>query len=323
MFRYVFIAALATLLSACRLELVAPSGGAIVSESGSFSCAAGESCVVEVDDLFFDENFTGQPTDGNMFTGWARRNRGFCGGSVDDCALSTAGFADDEDLQALLASDETFYLEALFEREPGPLFLVRYCEVLLASLGSEGITASVYGSQGLNDCPQEDWAQLDAAQIAEDNGAAQAILNGPRFWVLDLITRPAEDFPDVDGTVFFGDIEMRLFASVSLPADAASGSGPYQGATVARDTVWHYSAGRRIYELVDPQGVRYVMQSFSRIVDSDQTLADLASLGQRLDLPAGWSFDTRLLEEDLKLPSTDGFAVVITDDLANTYQRVE
>ena len=30
-----------------------------------------------------------------------------------------------------------------------------------------------------------------------------------------------------------------------------------------------------------------------------------------------------LLEEDFKLPSTDGFAVVITDDLSNTYQRVE
>ena len=56
----------------------------------------------------------------------------------------------------------------------------RYGEVLLVRMGASGPEATVYNTFPLNDCPAELWDALDAAAIARDNGAAAALLNGPR-----------------------------------------------------------------------------------------------------------------------------------------------
>ena len=44
-----------------------------------------------------------------------------------------------------------------------------------------------------------------------------------------------------------------------------------------------------------------MMQSFSRVFDKDLQLEDLQSLGERLELPQGWSFSTPILGEDFAL----------------------
>ena len=54
----------------CKIIVSVPEGGAVVSQSGSYDCGEGESCIVEVNDVFFDETFTAQPRDGFKFTGW-------------------------------------------------------------------------------------------------------------------------------------------------------------------------------------------------------------------------------------------------------------
>ncbi len=105
---------------------------------------------------------------------------------------------------------------------------------------------------------------------------------------------------------------------------AGGGGQPihYQVNRVSRDTIWHYDAGREVYVLMDPEGNRYIMQSFSRIVDEELALENLASLGARLTLPAGWQFYSEVLEAPFRVPSVDGIADVITDDLSNTYQWI-
>jgi hypothetical protein len=116
---------------------------------------------------------------------------------------------------------------------------------------------------------------------------------------------------------------MRLAASVDVaPGSELNAAAPYKGNFVSRTTVWHYVAGRQVYELEDPDGVRYRMQSFTRGQDPDQQLVDLQRLGQKLELPVGWSFHVLLLEEDSELLTVEGIAEVIVDDLGNTYQRV-
>ena len=62
------------------------------------------------------------------------------------------------------------------------------------------------------------------------------------------------------------------------------------------------------------------MQSYSRIVDPELSIDELAELGSRLMMPEGWTFSSRNLDADYELVA-DGQAVVIQDDLANTYQR--
>lgn len=77
-----------------------------------------------------------------------------------------------------------------------------------------------------------------------------------------------------------------------------------------------------MYELTNPEGTRYLMQSFSRIADRNLQLEDLETLGDRLELPEGWSFSTRVLTNTFELPTVDGIAEVVQDNLTNTYQRV-
>ncbi len=97
---------------------------------------------------------------------------------------------------------------------------------------------------------------------------------------------------------------------------------PYAVNRVSRDTVFTYLAGRQVYELQDPSGVRYRMQSFTHGTDPEQELVDLQRLGERLDLPMGWSFHVKILAQDAELLTLNGLAEVITDELGNTYQRI-
>lgn len=202
----------------------------------------------------------------------------------------------------------------------GPQFEFRYCEVLLANLEASGrLRAEVWNSGPFN-CPQADWDALDSDALASEFGAEAAILNGPRFWVLD---RQINNSPPASLMLDqFGNLTMLLGATVLLAEGFDFGENSYNINSVSRDTVWQYHAGREVYELTNPDGQRFRMQSFTRAIETDQLLGELASLGSRLTLPDGWSFATRRLTEDLELPTVGGIAEVITDDFGNTYQRV-
>jgi len=192
----------------------------------------------------------------------------------------------------------------------------RYCEVLLVQLSGSSAEAQVWGTQGLNDCPAEEWEALDPEAIKADAGAAAVVMNGPRYWLPD---RSTGSLP-VAETRRFGELEMRLLATVAVDPGQANRK-PYAEIAVKRSTTFTFNVGAEIYELSSPEGALYVMQSMSQIVDPEQSLEDLAALRDRLSLPEGWTFTARTLETALVL-TADGEAVVIQDELQNTYQRV-
>ena len=323
--RRMLLIATVILLSGCRIVISVPEQGDVDSESSAFDCAAGETCEIDVVDLFFSETFSAQPPEGQLFLGWKKRDRGLCGGSTDACSLSTAGFEGNDLLEQILFSDEEFYLEPVFGPEGGSSFNLRYCEVLIARLNGDTVEAEVWGTQSLNDCPEAEIRALDPEQIAADNNANFAVINGPRYWVIDelrVVTIPPGFRAPEDIRQTFGGVEMRLITSVQVAAGdaAASGSGSYQVAEVARDTVFTFFEGRRVYELTDPDGQRYLMQSLSQAVRKGQHITELVDLGGLLDLPEGWSFRSYVLEQTLELPAVDGIARVVTDNFSNTYQ---
>jgi hypothetical protein len=47
----------------------------------------------------------------------------------------------------------------------------------------------VFGTQFLNDCPEELWGTLDRTAIAAELGALVVKFNGPRHWVIDGVGR--------------------------------------------------------------------------------------------------------------------------------------
>ena len=192
----------------------------------------------------------------------------------------------------------------------------RYCEVLLVQVDDGTATADVYNSYPLNDCPQELWVALDPTAIASDQGVPIAVLNGPRHWLMDSIDKQGAvaELPRAD----FGGIEMYRQASVESGslADAAAAYAPR---AVDRSTVFTFDEGRTVYELTDPAGSTYVMQTWSQQKDPSLEEDDLAGLGDRLQLPAGWSYAPRTLDTPLRIVTTDVPAQVLQDDLGNSY----
>ena len=195
----------------------------------------------------------------------------------------------------------------------------RYCEMLVVSGGPLSLTAQVYNTLGLNDCPAESWQKLDAKALARQHHAREIILNGPRHFLMDQasLAKPGK-------TAHFGDMEARLLAQVELsPLMLLKGrSKPYEETQVKRSTRYVFLQGKPIHQLTAADGRRYVMQSYSQQIDAQLDESGLARLGTRLKLPPDWSYQTRTPEHDLILEVT-GSATVLQDDLLNTYQRID
>jgi hypothetical protein len=201
----------------------------------------------------------------------------------------------------------------------GPLYPemrgVRYGEVLAVYLRDSGLEAEVFGTQMLNDCPQELWDTLDAGAIAAEMGALLVKLNGPRYWVIDGIGQKVAVVEPVLRD--FNGLTMRRIATVALGDNPAA--TPYTERKVNRGAIFFFDAGKPVYELVNPEGVSYVMQAYCVGVDPTLTEQSLAGLGERLNLPEGWSYRTRLLDERLTVDTTESVATVLQDELENSY----
>ena len=189
----------------------------------------------------------------------------------------------------------------------------RYGEVLLVHLTQSGPEATVFNSFPLNDCPAELWSKLDPQAIATENGATAALLNGPRYWLMSTIEKAATGTAQ---TKTFGGIEMARQATVKL---SSMNPAPYTTNTVSRNTVFVFDAGRPVFELTDPEGRHWVMQTWSQVVDPTLSLDDLPGLASRLHLPSGWSYQSRTLTSPLRIDTTTEDAHVTQDDLANSY----
>jgi len=200
--------------------------------------------------------------------------------------------------------------------QPANLSGQRYGEVLLVTPGEAGPQANVYNSFPLNDCPAELWSALDPHAIATEHGAAAALLNGPRYWLMNSIEKQARG-PQIIKN--FGGIDMILQATVLL---SSMNPAPYSVNKVSRHTVFVFNAGEEVYELQDPHGHRWVMQTWSQVVDPELSRADLPKLGDRLKLPDAWSYLTRVLTEELRVDTTSRDAQVTQDDLTNSYSLV-
>lgn len=196
---------------------------------------------------------------------------------------------------------------------------MRYCEVLTIVRQGLSFIVDVYNTTGLDLCPAEQWAALDAKALARQFKVAFVKLNGPRHWTLDAIE--AGGASTSGPTMTFGGIAMKLRATLKTKLwQGTVGDRFYKPNKVRRTTIFHYKAGSPVYELVAPAGDVYMMQSYAQIADPKLSIGDLLQLGRRLKLPAGWTYRTRTLATDYALQA-NGTAYVINDDLYDSYQR--
>ncbi|XZE56107.1 haloalkane dehalogenase [Planctomycetaceae bacterium SH139] len=179
------------------------------------------------------------------------------------------------------------------------------------------VTTEVWGTQGTDTSP-EAAALIDLEAAAQQLGATQVILNGPRYLLADAGTLTSGETT----IQTFGELEMQRIGSIELDlasAPTSLESDPYVPQTVSRNTDTIYYAGSEIYQLTSPVGEMYVMQSTGTEIEN----ADLAGLGDRLTLPEGWVFEVITLEEPLRVTVSDGNTIdVLVDDLGNAYGYV-
>ena len=247
-----------------------------------------------------------------------QRTRALVGSGVVVVALAACG-SSSSDATPKQSTTTTAATNAATNVEAGKnLRGKRYCEVLLVTLTNGSGTGDVYNSFPMNACPQAQWAALDAGVVAKDAGVPIAVLNGPRYWLMDTIKNYGP--PDTVSKTF-GGIEMTKRATVDL-GPLATAKVPYTTHDVNRSVVFSFDKGQAIYELTAADGTTYVMQTWSQQVDPALVESGLAGLGGRLALPAGWKYSTRTLDQPLVVDTRNAPAHVLQDDLGNSYSKV-
>ena len=207
----------------------------------------------------------------------------------------------------------------VFEKSISNLRNQRYCEVLVGKRSWLNLEVKVFNTQGLNLCPEAQWKTLTKASIEKTFDASFVVLNGPRYWTMDEIQASGNTVNTVKET--FDGIEMNLRATIQLSLlKQLIGSKQYTPNEIVRTTNFIYRVGSAVYELTSPGGDVYVMQSYSQIVNPALSMKDLPVLSEQLKLPAGWTYRSRVLDQDLSLVA-NGIAYVLQDNLSNSYQR--
>jgi len=207
-----------------------------------------------------------------------------------------------------------------------------HAEVLIMKRDADGRGGSgnYFNSLGVvDDVPDEEFdtrfRALDPEKLREEYGGDAVRFNGPRRFLGDRFT--AEAF-DGGKQSMLGPIPMYLYGLFVVPdfdAFVAGKQTPYHETVSKRTTTWFFDAGTEVYELISPEGVVFVMQSASLGVDPHNTVDKLPTLGDRLSLPEGWTFQVRTLHEELVMRVTyddDPPNTIVLDEFENNYQRV-
>ncbi len=99
--------------------------------------------------------------------------------------------------------------------------------------------------------------------------------------------------------------EFQLIAkTLELNIVDVSFSGIMMGSKVMRNTVLKYPAGRRVHELTDEDGNVYVLFAYEvKSVDFDRSFFEKTDVLSNYLRPKGWSYSSRIIDEDLILNS--------------------
>jgi hypothetical protein len=195
----------------------------------------------------------------------------------------------------------------------------RYCEIIPVVHRGVHLLATVYNTLGLNDCPSELWDKITEPAMKKRFGAFKVVLNGPRHFVMDAIAAAGDTA--AGKTIDAEGLGLTARATINVGI-AGLRAKPYGERAIDRETRYVFRANQPVFLLVRPDGVRYAMQSYAQMVDKSLSYDNLPGLGSRLKLPAGWRYEVMKPDSDLLLGAT-GKAIVVQDDLDNTYQKLD
>ena len=191
-------------------------------------------------------------------------------------------------------------------------------EIFLLTKAEGHMDALVYNTTGFGPCPATGFAAIDVEQLAKETGSDLVWKNPRRFWMMDALTidivgEPAE----------FGGIKFNLLAKMQMPSDfdftKDQSAMAYHPMEIHRVSEYVFASGQPVFLLRSPDGISWVMQTFTDHIDHSLTESELPSLGSRLTLADGWQFKSVILDQELTI-TTNGLAHIVPDNLSNMYQ---
>ena len=121
----------------------------------------------------------------------------------------------------------------------------------------------------------------------------------------------------------FGGVEFNFVAQMQMPAGfdctRDQSSQAYHPMQIRRVTKYVFLAGRPVQMLRSPDGITWVMQTYTDHVDPTLTEAVLPASASGFRCPRVGRTRPRPLDRELTI-TTDGLAHIVSDDLANMYQ---
>jgi hypothetical protein len=114
--RILMIIGVTSLVAACKLAVMVPSGGDVTSASGTRNCAGGSLCEHNITDSTFNETFTAVARPGYVFSRWSAGPGFLCADSKNPtCTISNVGTAGNAGIEAVIATGQFFYAMPLFD----------------------------------------------------------------------------------------------------------------------------------------------------------------------------------------------------------------
>ncbi len=161
------------------------------------------------------------------------------------------------------------------------------------------------------------YKKIDPEKLAHELAVDMCAVNRGRFWMMDEIDILVGEVQDFHG------VEMRWAGDMTGAEMIAQFQNAYVPSLIYRNTNWIFYAGKPVYLLRDLEGATWVLQEFTKDVDPSLSADNLQVLGENYkELPEGWTFETKVLTEDLSLDTSraGGWAAIIRDEFHCTYQ---
>ena len=187
----------------------------------------------------------------------------------------------------------------------------------------------------LKNTGENPFAQL-AYQCDECSFAQHAAIEPPPGWskAPTQVVFPIGELrstPSIDGVPssvdFVPEIPGNEFKLIARPLNGRilefGENGPMLVIEVMRDTILRFPAGSRVHELTDPEGNVFVLFGYE-VESSDFTSPDFEDADALVDYPrpAGWTYSTRILDQDLMMESNGVVSVLsIRGEAASTWEQ--
>ena len=118
------VVVLVSLAAGCKLAVIAVEGGAVNPSSGEVCQpvspgVAGAVCIHEIDTTNYSNTFYATPDAGWYFAKWNSGGGFLCKNSINvACVVSNVGFAGNALIEAIVGSDQMYYIMPIFKETP-------------------------------------------------------------------------------------------------------------------------------------------------------------------------------------------------------------